>query len=78
MSSSLGIPGQFDDPKFLDACERVVSAANANRKSAGFMPLSVDEARLRIDQGFRCLAYGGDLWIYQKALSDGLKAVRGK
>lgn len=76
LSSSLGIPGQFDDPKFLSAAERVVAAARANDKAAGFMPLSVEEAKLRIEQGFRCLAYGGDLWIYQAALRSGLKAVR--
>ena len=76
LSSSLGIPGQFDDPKFLDAVKRVVAAANDNGKAAGFMPLSIDEAQLRIDQGFRCLAYGGDLWLYQAALRLGIKTVR--
>jgi len=76
LSSTLGIPGQFDDPKFLDAVKRVVGAANDNGKAAGFMPLSVDEAQLRIEQGFRCLAYGGDLWLYQAALRSGINAVR--
>ena len=28
-------------------------------------------------QGFRMVAYGGDLWIYQQTLRDGLAALRG-
>lgn len=76
LSSSLGIPGQFDHPDFLSAIKQVTAAANANNKVAGFMPLSVEETQLRISQGFRCLAYGGDLWIYQKALADGLREIR--
>ncbi len=76
LSSSLGIPGQFDHPDFLAAVQRVVAAANAHNKVAGFMPLSVDESRLRINQGFRCIAYGGDLWLYKKTLADGLKEIR--
>ena len=77
LSSSLGIPGDFDHPKFLAAVDRVIAAANAQGKSAGFMPLSADEAKLRLEQGFRCLACGGDLWIYQTALRQGIEAIRG-
>jgi 2-dehydro-3-deoxyglucarate aldolase/4-hydroxy-2-oxoheptanedioate aldolase len=76
LSNSLGIPGQFDHPKFAEAVDKVIAAAQANGKAAGYMPLSLDDAKLRVDQGFRCLAYGGDLWLYQKVLADGLKAVR--
>ncbi len=76
LSSSLGIPGQFDHPDFLSAVERVVAATNAHNKVAGFMPLSVEESQLRLRQGFRCLAYGGDLWLYKKVLADGLKEIR--
>ena len=28
-------------------------------------------------QGFRCIAYGGDLWLYQQALRHGISALRG-
>lgn len=76
LSNSLGIPGQFTHPKFEQAVERVIAAANANHKSAGFLVTTPDEARLRLSQGFRCLAYGGDLWLYQQELSRGLSTVR--
>jgi hypothetical protein len=27
-------------------------------------------------QGFRALAYGGDLWLYQQALRDGIAGLK--
>ena len=36
----------------------------------------VADAQWAIDQGFRVLAYSGDLWLYQQALRDGLAAIR--
>jgi len=76
LSSSLGIPGRFDEPEFAVAIARVVGAARQHGKVAGFMPLSVEESRQRLTEGFRCLAFGGDLWIYQQALRSGLNAVK--
>ena len=76
LSISLGIPGQFGHPDFLSAVERVIAATSACNKVAGFMPLDVEETQLRIEQGFRCIAYGGDLWLYQNALANGLKEIR--
>ena len=34
-------------------------------------------ARECLAQGFRMVAYGGDLWLYQAALREGLAALRG-
>lgn len=45
-------------------------------KTPGFMPLSIPEGKKFIDQGFRMLAYGGDLWIYLAALRDGINTLR--
>ena len=50
--------------------------AGAHRKAAGFMVASPEEARAKLDQGFRCLAYWGDLWIYQQALSAAMQRIR--
>jgi 2-dehydro-3-deoxyglucarate aldolase/4-hydroxy-2-oxoheptanedioate aldolase len=72
----LGIPGQFDHPLFQDAVKKVVDACKRNNKTPGFMPLSIPEGKKFIDQGFRMLAYGGDLWIYLAALRDGINTLR--
>jgi 2-dehydro-3-deoxyglucarate aldolase/4-hydroxy-2-oxoheptanedioate aldolase len=76
LTNFLGIPGQFDHPKFRDAIQRVIAACRQHNKSGGFLVSSPEAARLRLEQGFRCLAYGGDLWMYQQTLSAGLQAVR--
>jgi 2-keto-3-deoxy-L-rhamnonate aldolase RhmA len=76
LSNFLGIPGQFNHPDFLDAVRRVAAACRKHNKAGGFLVGSPAEAEQRLEQGFRCLAYGGDLWMYQQTLSAGLKAVR--
>jgi 2-dehydro-3-deoxyglucarate aldolase/4-hydroxy-2-oxoheptanedioate aldolase len=76
LTNSLGIPGQFAHPEFQRAIERVVAATNQHGKAAGYLVSDVREAQLRLDQGFRCLAYQADLWLYQNALREGLEKVR--
>lgn len=76
LTNSMGIPGQFDHPSYLDALEKVASAARNNGKSAGFMVSSVEEADRMIERGYRCLGYSGDLWIYAGALRQGIAEVR--
>lgn len=76
LSNSLGIPGQFDHPKFQDALARVLAACQKHGKVPGFMATDVTVGRKLLDQGFRMLAYGGDLWIYQSALREGVTALK--
>lgn len=76
LTNSMGIPGQFEHPRYLEAVERVVDAAKRNNKAAGFMAPTVEMGQALLRQGFRILAFGGDLWIYQQALRQGLAALR--
>lgn len=76
LTNSMGIPGQFDHPDYLAAVERVLAAGRASGKPVGILSGSVADARAALAQGFRIVAYTGDLWLYGQALSEGLKAVR--
>lgn len=76
LTNSLGIPGQFTHPDFLAAKRRVLEACAKHGKAAGFMASDVEDARALLAEGFRALAYGGDLWLYQTALRDGIAALR--
>jgi 2-keto-3-deoxy-L-rhamnonate aldolase RhmA len=76
LTASLGKPFQFDDREFLDSIERVADVAQRNGKAAAYLALSLDEARRMLDLGFRLIAYGADLWLYQQALREGLDALR--
>ena len=78
LTNSLGIPGQFEHPDFLSAVQKVSDACQRHKKVGGFMAGSVNEALQRIEQGLRIVAYGGDLWLYQQTLRDGLNGVRGQ
>jgi len=76
LSNSLGIPGQFDHPDFVAAVDRVVAAAQATGKAAGYMGMTIDECSTLYDKGFRCLACSGDLWLYQEILTKRISALR--
>lgn len=76
LTNSLGIPGEFSHPAYLAAVERVQAACRRHGKPAGIMVSTPDEARAALAQGFRIIAYGGDLWLYREALRAGLASVR--
>ena len=76
LTNSLGIPGQFDHPLFKEAVGEIVAAGRRHGKALGFMASDVEQGRAYLDQGFRMIAYGGDLWLYQTALREGIVALK--
>jgi 2-keto-3-deoxy-L-rhamnonate aldolase RhmA len=76
LSNSLGIPGQFDHPRFKESVQTVLAACKRYGKPAGFMAGGIDDGKALLDQGFRMLAYGGDLWLYQNAVREGVNALK--
>jgi len=76
LSNSLGIPGQFQHPLFQDAVAKVLAACQRFQKTAGFLASDIAGGQALLDQGFRMLAYGGDLWLYQSALREGVSSLQ--
>ncbi len=76
LSVSLGVPAQFEHPLYMEAVERVLAAANNANKVAGIMTGGVAIGREQLAQGFRMMAYSGDVMIYGEALRQGLDALR--
>lgn len=76
LTNSMGIPGQFTHPDYLQAVEAVLAACRRHGKAAGFLCADVAGGRALLEQGVRMLAYGGDLWLYQQALRQGVTALR--
>jgi 2-dehydro-3-deoxyglucarate aldolase/4-hydroxy-2-oxoheptanedioate aldolase len=76
LCNSLGIPGEFEHPKFRDAVERVLAACRKHEKIPGFMAGDVAAGRALLDEGFRAIAYGGDMRLYQTVLSQGISALK--
>ncbi|MFM9966089.1 MAG: HpcH/HpaI aldolase family protein [Planctomycetaceae bacterium] len=77
LTTSLGIPGQMNHPDILAATDRVFAACRANNIVPAVLVNSVAEGQSQIQRGFKLIAYGGDLWIYQAALRSGISALRG-
>jgi 2-keto-3-deoxy-L-rhamnonate aldolase RhmA len=76
LTNSLGIPGQFTHPHFQQAVEDLLAACRRHNKAAGFMASDVAGGQALLAQGFRMLAFGGDLWLYQTALRSGIEGLR--
>jgi len=76
LSSSLGIPGQFDHPDYVDAVDRIAKAANDNGKSLGRMVEGAGEGAKLYARGFDFIAVGTDTQLYANALGAELAALR--
>lgn len=71
LANFLGIPGEFQNPIFLDAVRTVVAAAQRAGKGLGFMPANAAWAREYKGYGFNMLAVGTD----QGLLAQGVRSV---
>jgi 2-keto-3-deoxy-L-rhamnonate aldolase RhmA len=70
LSGSLGKPGQFDDPAVRATLDGIVAVMASSSKPGGFHVVKPDpeQVRLRIAEGFRFLAYGGDMLFLAETL----------
>ncbi len=76
LSSSLGIPGQFDHPDFARAVDAVIAAARKHGKALGCMAMSVEESVALARQGFEMICYSGDVWLLGAAVRSGIESIR--
>ena len=75
LTTSLGAPGDFGNPRHRAAVEQVFAAAAAAGKPVGALATSVEDARSLLGQGYRALVYG-DAMVFTSALRDSLDALR--
>jgi 2-keto-3-deoxy-L-rhamnonate aldolase RhmA len=76
LSASLGVPGEFAHPRFRAATERICAAARAHGKALGRLVTGREEAEQAWRDGFRMLAWGGDAWLLQDAVAEGVEGLR--
>lgn len=70
LSQSLGIPGQWDNPKLWQSIERVANAAAAKNIHWAILPLSPDFAKKCVSLGCKMLSVGMDVWTFQSGLKS--------
>lgn len=77
LSHSLGVPGRFDDPRYLDALRAVTAASEAAGKAAGILLYDVTTVPRHRDLGFRFIGLGTDGAFVAGGARTILAAARG-
>ena len=76
LSQSLGVPGEIFHPSMVEAVSRALKTITDAKKPAGIFVTSVDEAKRRIDEGFRYIAYSMDSLIFGSACREQISRIR--
>lgn len=76
LSVSLGIPGEFNNPVFLAAVDRIIAAAKKHNRFLGRLVPNVEQGITFYKQGFDFICYSGDIWVLRDGLAAAGKAIR--
>ena len=76
LTNFMGIPAQFDNPRYLKAVDDVVAACDRHGKTPAFMAADQKWMKDYLAKGFRLMAYGVDIGIFQTALAQGIYFMR--
>ena len=82
LSTSLGVPGQFDHPDLIAAENRVARACARHKKSFGCLVMNVERGIGAYHAGYDMIGYSGDVWLLRDTLAQGIgdlkAALRGR
>lgn len=77
LSCSLGVPEQYDHPKFRDAVRTICSKARAAGVGAAIHSWGSIEMQIGfMKDGVNMLIHAGDILLFRKALKDDVAAIR--
>jgi len=76
LSASLGIPGEFDHPRYTEAMAAVVAACRKHDKALGRLVPDVATGVALNREGCDFICYAGDVWVFQAAVADGVARIR--
>lgn len=78
LSGSLGMPGDFDNPKMKAALAQVMKVAKKMKKTAGFHVVSPDPAlfKNKFKEGYRFLAFGLDTLFLGECLKERMAKIK--
>jgi 2-keto-3-deoxy-L-rhamnonate aldolase RhmA len=64
LTVSMGIPQQFEHPRFLDAMDALVACCGRYGVAPGFLPATPESAAHWIRKGFRAISLGSDIGVF--------------
>jgi 2-keto-3-deoxy-L-rhamnonate aldolase RhmA len=76
LSVSLGIPGEFDHPKFTVAMDAIIAAAKKHNKALGRLVPNAEQGIAFHRQGFDFICYSEDVWVLRDGLAAASKTIR--
>jgi 2-keto-3-deoxy-L-rhamnonate aldolase RhmA len=78
LSCSLGLPGEFDHPRLMEALEEIRQVAAKSTASAGYhvVPPQPDQVRQKLTEGYSCIAYSVDFLLLGEMCRQGLNTIR--
>lgn len=76
LSVSLGVPGDYADPGFVAAVDRIIAACRRRGKHVSCMATSPEAAKAWMAKGVRIILYATDVMLLGGALRDGIAAAR--
>ena len=78
LSCSMGIPGEFENPKFIKTIERIVKISSELNAVSGLHVVEPDKEKLNkaIEAGHKFIAYSVDIRMLDVAARNGLDEYR--
>jgi len=75
LSLSLGFPGEFEHPRYVEAVERLLEACRRQGIPLGQLVASAEAGAAAAAQGFQLLAFA-DVWVFEGALRESVAGLR--
>ena len=75
LTTSMGIPAQFDHPRFLEAMDALVGCCRKYGVAPGFLPASPAGSLHWIRAGFRAISLGSDVGVFLDSVRGFREAV---
>jgi 4-hydroxy-2-oxoheptanedioate aldolase len=76
ITQSLGIPGQFDHPKFIETAMRAELAVQKARIELGTFVPSVEKGRAHLDRGYKLLMFAYDGMLIENAITPLVQSLQ--
>ena len=80
LSSSMGIPGEFNHPRFLDVMDEIKEVATEIKAVGGIHIVEPDPTQLdeRVAEGYKFIAYSLDIRMLDVSCRSALKGIKEK